>query len=206
MFQAENLDRLIADELQAHFACATIGRRIVVLEQTGSTNDAILQVANANATEGLVLFAEQQTAGRGQRGNKWESAAGKGLCFSVLLQPGLAVDNSQRLTEWAAKTIAGTIENHCRIEAAIKPPNDVYVRGRKVAGVLVEMRAMPGAPHVAILGIGLNVNQMPSDFSEELRDRATSLAIIRHGLIDRHQLAVELLQNLDRTYRDFFVR
>src|SRR5207237_9346327 len=81
MFQAESVDRLIADELQAHFACATIGRQIIVLEQTGSTNDAILQVATGNTKEGLVLFAEHQTAGRGQRGNRWESAAGKGLWF-----------------------------------------------------------------------------------------------------------------------------
>jgi len=197
---------LRAAKLRSGLRNVTIGCEIIVLEETSSTNDVVRQMSAGDWPEGLVLFAEQQTAGRGQRGNKWESAAGKGLCFSVLLQPGLAVEDSQRLTEWAAKTIAGTIENHCRIEAAIKPPNDVYVRGRKVAGVLVEMRAMPGAPHVAILGIGLNVNQMPSDFSEELRDRATSLAIIRHGLIDRHQLAVELLQNLDRTYRDFFVR
>src|ERR1051326_3001696 len=93
MLQAENLDPLIADELQAHFACATIGRRIVVLEQTGSTNDAILQVANANATEGLVLFAEHQTAGRGQRGNRWESARGKGLWFSILLRPKIQIND-----------------------------------------------------------------------------------------------------------------
>ena len=70
MFQAEMSDRLIADELQAHSARATIGRQIIVLQQTSSTNDAILQVATANSNEGLVLFAEHQTAGRGQRGNR----------------------------------------------------------------------------------------------------------------------------------------
>ena len=85
MFQAEMSDRLIADELQAHSASATIGSQIIVVQQTSSTNDAILQFATAN--QGLVLFAENQTAGRGQRGNRWESAAGKGLWFSILLRP-----------------------------------------------------------------------------------------------------------------------
>src|SRR5438128_10112505 len=100
MFQAESVDRLIADELQAHFACATIGRQIIVLEQTASTNDAILQVATANSNAGLGLFAEHQTAGRGQRGNRWESGAGKGRWFSILVQPVIKVHDSGRLTIW----------------------------------------------------------------------------------------------------------
>ena len=84
MFQAESMDRLSAAELRGQLPCAIIGQQIVVLEQTISTNDAILQVAATNPKEGLVLFAEHQTAGRGQRGNRWESAAGKGLWFSIL--------------------------------------------------------------------------------------------------------------------------
>src|ERR1051326_4484564 len=187
MFQAENLDRLIADELQAHFACATIGRRIVVLEQTGSTNDAILQVANANATEGLVLFAEHQTAGRSQRGNKWESARGKGLWFSILLRPKIEIQDAARLTIWVAEVIAQTITEELDLPATVKSPNDVYIGDRKIAGVLVEMRAQQNAPHVAIVGVGLNVNHSVTDFPEELRRRATSLAILRGGLLDRHR-------------------
>src|SRR5216110_1677748 len=103
MSQAESVDRLIAGELQAHFACATIGRQIIVLEQTASTNDAILQVATASSNAGLVLFAEHQTAGRGQRGNRWESAAGKGLWFSILLQPKIQINDSAQLTIWVMK-------------------------------------------------------------------------------------------------------
>jgi len=64
------LDRLVAEELQADLGSAVIGREIIVLKQTGSTNDAILQIANPNSDEGLVVFAEHQTAGRGQRGNR----------------------------------------------------------------------------------------------------------------------------------------
>src|SRR5213082_4237938 len=97
------LDRLVGSELQANLGSAGIGRKIIVLEQTDSTNDAILKVATADSNEGLVLFSEHQTTGRGQRGNRWESAAGKGLWLSILLRPKIDITNSPRLTVWAAE-------------------------------------------------------------------------------------------------------
>jgi len=205
MSQAESVDRLIAGELQAHFACATIGRQIIVLEQTASTNDAILQVATANSNAGLVLFAEHQTAGRGQRGNRWESAAGKGLWFSILLRPGIQVNDSGRLTIWAMESICDVIRTEFALEPAIKLPNDVLLCGRKVAGLLVEMRAQQKAPHLAIVGIGINVNHSVEDFPPELQNRAISLAMALHRPVDRQQLAVAILRNLNRTYREKFV-
>ena len=205
MSQAERVDRLIADELQAHFACATIGRQIIVLEQTASTNDAILQVATANSNAGLVLFAEHQTAGRGQRGNRWESAAGKGLWFSILLRPGIQVNDSGRLTIWAMESICDVIRTEFALEPAIKLPNDVLLCGRKVAGLLVDMRAQQKAPHLAIVGIGINVNHSVEDFPPELQNRAISLAMALHRPVDRQQLAVAILRNLNRTYREKFV-
>jgi len=204
MFQAEMSDRLIADELQTHSARATIGRQIIVLEQTSSTNDAILQVATANSNQGLVLFAEHQTAGRGQRGNRWESAAGKGLWFSILLRPGIQIDESGRLTIWAIEAVSDVIRNEFSLEPAIKLPNDVQISGCKVAGVLVEMRAQEKAPHLAVVGIGINVNQSMEDFPPELQNRAISLAMALHRPVDRRQFAVAVLRYLDRTYRERF--
>jgi len=204
MFRAEMSDRLIAGKLEADCRCATIGRQIIVLEQTGSTNDAILQVATPNSNEGLVLFAEHQTAGRGQRGNRWESAAGKGLWFSILLRPKLQINDSGRLTIWALETISDVIQTDFSLEPAIKLPNDVQLYSRKVAGVLVEMRAQEKAPHLAVVGIGINVNQSLEDFPAELQSRAISLAIAMHQPVDRQKFAVSLLQNLDRTYRERF--
>jgi len=204
MFQAEMSDRLIADELQTPSARATIGRQIIVLEQTSSTNDAILQVATTNSNEALVLFAEHQTAGRGQRGNRWESAAGKGLWFSILLRPGIQIDESGRLTIWAIEAVSDVIRNEFSLEPAIKLPNDVQISGRKVAGVLVEMRAQEKAPHLAVVGIGINVNQSLEDFPPELQNRAISLAMALHRPVDRRQFAVAVLRYLDRTYRERF--
>jgi BirA family transcriptional regulator, biotin operon repressor / biotin---[acetyl-CoA-carboxylase] ligase len=204
MFQAEMSDRLLADELQTHSAHATIGRQIIVLQQTSSTNDAILEAATTNSNEGLVLFAEHQTAGRGQRGNRWESAAGKGLWFSVLLRPKIQISDSGQLTIWAIETISDVIRIELSLEPAIKLPNDVQLSGRKVAGVLVEMRAQEKAPYLAVVGIGINVNQSLEDFPPELQNRAISLAMALHRPVDRRQLAVALLRHLDRTYRERF--
>ena len=198
------VDRLRADELRAEVGATVIGREIVVLERTTSTNDLVLQMARADRPEGSVVFAEHQTAGRGQRGNLWESAAGQGLWFSVLLRPKIDIKDSAQITAWATDIIAATIHNELSLSATIKSPNDVYIDGRKVAGVLVDMRAQAKAAHIAILGIGVNVNQSPCDFSEELRDRAVSLAMLRGGPLDRQLFAVALLRNLDRTYAERF--
>jgi len=194
-------DRLNGEKLRAQLGPCTIGREIVVLEETTSTNDVVLQMANGGAPEGIVVFAEHQSAGRGQRGNVWESAPGKGLWFSVLLRPKAAISDPVQLAQRTAQIVATTIQGQFYLSATVKLPNDIYIGDCKVAGVLVEMRAQPKAPHLAVLGIGVNVNQTPHDFSEELRKRATSLAIARRAPIDRSSVAVALLRNLDLFYR-----
>ena len=197
-------DGLVAKELQADLASGVVGREIIVLEQTASTNDAILQIANANSKEGLVVFAEHQTAGRGQRGNRWESAAGKGLWFSIVLRPRIDLASSPQLTAWAAEAISGAIENEFPLKPTIKPPNDVQIDEHKVAGVLVEMRAQKNAPHLAIAGIGVNVNQSREDFPKELQSRAISLAMVLGRQVNRQKFAIALLRKLDRAYRELF--
>jgi BirA family biotin operon repressor/biotin-[acetyl-CoA-carboxylase] ligase len=222
MSTAEKLDGLIADQLKATINGAmVIGREIIVLEQTGSTNDAILQLVRAQGAagslgrrspgeggsppprvhDGLVLFAEHQTAGRGQRGKRWDSATGKGLWFSILLQPEIQLRDSARLTIWAIEAIAEVVRTECRLDPMIKLPNDVQLYGRKLAGVLVEMRAQEKAPHLAVVGIGINVNQCRDDFPVELQDRATSLRMALDLQVDRQKFAVALLRHLDLTYR-----
>lgn len=211
MLPGEMLDRLNADELRSQLHCALIGQRIIVLQETSSTNNAILQLTTpqgaavsgppSGTDEGLVLFAEHQTAGRGQHGNRWQSAAGKGLWFSILLRPKISVGDSGRLTIWAIETISDVIRMEFSLEPTIKLPNDIRIQGRKVAGVLTEMRAQEKAPHLAIVGIGINVNQASDDFPVDLQGRAISLAMALGQRVDRQKFAVALLRNLDRTYR-----
>ena len=208
MSTIEKLDRLIADQLQAALPGAIIGRKSIVLEQTGSTNDAIWRVASTDGLpsipEGLVVFADHQTDGRGQRGNRWESASGKGLWFSILLRPEIQVSDSGRLTIWAIEAIADAIRIEFGLEPTLKLPNDVQLNKHKVAGVLVEMRAQDKAPHLAVVGIGVNVNQSRDDFPAELQDRAISLAMALGRQVERQNFAVALLRNLDLTYREKF--
>jgi birA, biotin-[acetyl-CoA-carboxylase] ligase region len=203
MSPVETLDCLVADELQANLSPTIIGREIIVLEQTGSTNDAILRIAR-DSKEGLVLFAEQQTAGRGQRGNRWESPARKGLWFSILLRPKIDINESAQLTAWAAEAVSDSIQKEFFLETSIKLPNDIQINGRKVAGVLVEMRAQEKRPYLAIAGIGINVNQSSQDFPEKLRDRAISLALALGRQVDRQKFAIILLRNLDWSYKERF--
>src|SRR5256714_12777982 len=139
MSTVNKFDWLSADQLKAELPRgAVIGREIIVLEQTSSTNDAVSRVASTGGLpsrlEGLVVFAEHQTAGRGQRGNRWESTAGKGLWFSILLQPRLQIKESVRLTIWALETIYDVVQTGFSLEHTIKLPNDVQLYSRKVAG------------------------------------------------------------------------
>jgi BirA family biotin operon repressor/biotin-[acetyl-CoA-carboxylase] ligase len=207
MSTAEKFDWLTADQLKAELTGAgVIGRELVVLKETGSTNDAILQFSSTHfpppAPEGLVLLAEHQTNGRGQRGNRWESTKGKGLWFSILLRPKIHLCDSGRLTIWAVKAISDAIRAEFGVEPEIKLPNDIQLFGRKVAGVLVEMRAQENASHLAVVGVGINVNQSHDDLPVELQERAISLAMALGREVDRQKFAVALLRNLDLAYRE----
>ena len=194
-------DPLDADKLSAALAGQLIGNRVVVLEETTSTNDIVAQLA-AESAEGLAVFAERQTAGRGQYGRRWDSAAGKGLWLSVLLRPQIAVADSSKLTDLLANAVASAIANSTGLTPVIKPPNDVYVGGRKIAGVLVEMRVEAKGSYCAVAGVGVNVNHALADFPPELRETAGSLASCLGREVDRHQFAVALLRELETRYQE----
>lgn len=195
---SEPSDRLIAAELRAGLAGARIGNEIVVVEEAGSTNDLAWAALERGTPEGFVVFAERQTAGRGQYGRHWESAPYQGLWLSILLRPALTLQESPQLTSLLAKVIAETITEQTGCAATIKPPNDIYVAGRKVAGILVEGRTGLEGAYVAVAGIGINVNQTVEDFPEELRATAGSLAMAAGREIDRAELAIALLRALEK--------
>lgn len=195
------VDRLIAREISASLGeSVLIGRRIIVLGSTRSTNDFLRQMLTPELPEGIVIFAEEQTAGRGQRAHHWHSAPHQGLWFSLLLRPKIPLAESARLTTWAAEAVATTIRAELALDPTIKPPNDVYLGVRKVCGVLVETKAGPRADFAAIAGIGVNVNQSPAAFPAELQDIAGSLAMAAGRPIDRAAFAIALLRELDRSY------
>jgi BirA family transcriptional regulator, biotin operon repressor / biotin---[acetyl-CoA-carboxylase] ligase len=193
---SEPSDRLIATELRAGLEGSRIGNEIVVVEETASTNDLAWEAADRGAAEGFVVFAERQTKGRGQYGRRWESAPYQGLWFSILLRPALTLRESPRLTSLLAEALAVTIAEETGRASTIKPPNDIYIADRKVAGVLVEGRTASDGSYLAVAGIGINVNQNVDDFPEELRSIAGSLAMASGRRISRTKLAIALLANL----------
>src|SRR3984893_15820440 len=138
MSEADRSDRLVADELRATLGEGRMGNQLVVVEETSSTNDLAWEAEATGAPEGFVVFAERQTAGRGQYGRRWESAPYLGLWFSVLLRPSITLNESPRLTSLLASVVAAIISEETGCPASIKPPNDIYLAQRKVAGVLVE--------------------------------------------------------------------
>jgi BirA family biotin operon repressor/biotin-[acetyl-CoA-carboxylase] ligase len=203
MSEADRRDRLVADELRAALGESRVGNEIVVVEETRSTNDLVWEAVDRGAAEGFVVFAERQTAGRGQYGRRWESTPYQGLWFSVLLRPLITLNESPRLTSLLATVAAATLIEETGCTAAIKPPNDIYVTCRKVAGVLVEGRTASDGSYIAVAGIGVNVNQTLADFPAELRATAGSLRMATGRLIQRAQLAVALLRKLETDYRTF---
>ncbi|MFN2623612.1 MAG: biotin--[acetyl-CoA-carboxylase] ligase [Chthoniobacterales bacterium] len=184
-------DRLIATELRVG-----LENEIVVVDEAESTNDLVWEAFERGAREGFVAFAERQTKGRGQYGRRWESAPYLGLWFSVLLRPAISLRESPKLTLSLAEAVAGTIAQETGCTPTIKSPNDIYISGRKVAGVLVEGRTANDGSYVAVAGIGINVNQSLEDFSEGLRATAGSLALAAGKKISREKLAIALLQRL----------
>ncbi len=149
-----------------------------VHESLGSTNDEAFRRAREGAPEGLVVVAGHQTAGKGRLGRSWFDDAGRSLMFSVLLRPELPLRFFPLLALALASAVADAGAEIVGEPLTIKWPNDVLHRGRKLCGVLAESRALtPGAPPALILGAGVNVNLLPEDFPDELRERATSLRI-----------------------------
>ncbi len=177
-----------------------VGRDIRVFEKTSSTNDVVEKLARDGVNEGVVVFAEAQTRGRGRLARKWLSPARKGLWFSVLLRPDLRPQAATQLTVAAATALVRAIREQTGLPPEIKWPNDILIRGRKVAGVLTELSAELDHIKHLTLGIGVNVNQSLSDFPPELRKLATSLKAETGHALPRAELAAVLLRELDRDY------
>ena len=177
-----------------------IGRDIRVFQQTTSTNDVIEKLARDGAAEGVVVFAESQTKGRGRLGRAWLSPEGKGLWFSVLLRPNLNPQAATWLTVASAVALRRAIDVHTGLKAEIKWPNDVLIAGKKVAGILTELSAELDRIKYVLVGIGVDVNLTAADFGPELREQATSLRVELGKPVVRVELAAMILRQLDGEY------
>ena len=212
-------DRLCPDQIEHTLATRWIGRRIAVWSRVASTNDLAARAGTSASNGGLVVLAEEQTAGRGRRGRSWTAPPRSSILMSVLLFPpphlASAVPESAFGCAWltvlGAVATAEVVSAWTGRDATIKWPNDVRVDGRKIAGILVERASPPGRPAAdgsagepacgVVIGIGLNVNLDRDAFPSDLRVRATSLRIERDGTtVDRSEVARDLIRRLDHWY------
>lgn len=196
-----------ADEIVARLPDPLPGAddwRVMLFQDTASTNDIVWREAQNGRGEGLVVAAEQQSAGRGRQGRQWQSRPRAGVYASLLLRPHWPLHQITRLTIVSSLAVAEAVEAVCGRSVQIKWPNDVFMRGKKLGGILTEVQADPEAIRFAIIGMGLNVAQDKSDFPPELRSLATSLKIETGAEHRRADLLVAILAALRERYRQPF--
>jgi len=182
------------DKIKANLNTKRIGREIHVYNRTSSTNDIALRYAQDKRNDGLAIFTEEQTAGRGRAGNKWHSKRSDSILCSILLFTNKL--NAELLSLTCAVAVAEAIGKPFRSPAKIKWPNDIMLNGKKVAGILLEAKPNKNE-NISIIGIGLNCHQQKNDFPAELQQIATSIDIESHSIVDRIHLAKRLLGSID---------
>src|SRR3989338_2489463 len=193
-------NRLIAEEITRELKTKIIGSNVIILERTTSTMDTAKKLAHTGFKNGAVIFAEEQTGGRGRSGHSWSCPKYKGLLFTLLLKHNIKSDHICLLTGTMAVSITETIRETLQLPAVIKWPNDILIDGKKVGGVLVELAKGLGKQPIVLVGIGLNVNIPEDDLPEQSRLPATTLAIEKKVPINRILLAKALLQDIDKWF------
>jgi BirA family biotin operon repressor/biotin-[acetyl-CoA-carboxylase] ligase len=195
-------DQLDPDLIRANLKTKRIGRQVLVYDRTSSTNDIAAEYGRNPQNDGLVVFAEEQTAGRGRTGATWLSAHGDSLLFSFALT---ACDvGNELLSLTCAVAVAEAIGQVGGCRAGIKWPNDITLDGKKVAGILVEARTenqksnmKTQISRVYVIGIGINCHQTRDSFPPELQATATSLDLISGTRCQRVTVAKRVLTSLD---------
>lgn len=196
-------DSLSAEEIKRHMKSCVMGSRLVCLAETASTNGDAFRLAEQGCVEGTVVLADSQSGGKGRMGRRWSSPPGVNLYCSVVLRPTIMPYEAPQLTFLSAVAVARAIELTTTITPEIKWPNDVLIKGRKIAGLLNEMSAETDGINFVILGIGVNLNMTANQFPSDLRHPATSLFLELGQIVTRVPFAATLLNELDRLYLEF---
>jgi len=193
-------DCFYPDEVAVGLATKWLGRNLYYFDEVGSTNQVAKELADTGAPEGTVVIAECQTSGRGRRGRTWLSTPRKGVWFSVILRPRVAPAQAAQLTLLAAVAVAAAVRELTGLPLGIKWPNDLLFGGRKVCGILTEIKAEIDAIEYVVLGIGLNVNQEATDFNPDIKPLATSICLELNRKVERLPLFQKILYQLEKWY------
>jgi BirA family biotin operon repressor/biotin-[acetyl-CoA-carboxylase] ligase len=191
---------LSPESIREGLATSRIGRDVRVFSLIDSTNDHVLELGRQGVPEGTLVVAESQRRGRGRLGRRWESPPGCNLYFSVLLRPPLAPVAMAQITLMSGVSLCEALRGATGLDVMIKWPNDLWICGRKVGGILTETAARGKTVPFVVVGIGLNVNLSEKEIPEELEETATSLFLAGKRRFDRVALLRILVQALDRDY------
>ncbi len=189
----EALDHILNTQL--------VGKKIYYYTSLDSTNYEAHRLASRKTEEGTVIFAEEQTSGRGRRNRVWHSPPGQGIWMSILFYPTAHLPSAMSSFTAAAATMVTTaLRQETSLPVTIKWPNDLMLHNKKIGGILSEIKMEPEAVHYIILGIGINVNQHKNDFPKELKSIATSLHTESGIKFKRQYLCASILKHIDRGY------
>ena len=200
------MEKLCADAIRNLLPKGLVlGKEIICFGRVDSTNVRLKELAEAGAPHGTVVIADEQTGGKGRKGRKFESPAGAGLYFSLLLRPLCSVAETVCLTPWAAVAAAEAVFRCCGTRPDIKWVNDLLLDGRKLCGILTELGLTPdGKLDYVIIGIGINLSHTREQFAAlGLDEIATSLAAEGIKGISGNEMAAALIAELDKLARDF---
>lgn len=166
-----------------------LNKKIMYYHELDSTNIEAQKLAKLGAAEGTVVVADRQTAGSGRLRRRWESPAGQGLWFSLLLRPTIAAADCAQLTLLSAVAVTQALRGLTGKNFTIKWPNDIMLDGKKICGILAEMElAADGSVEYAVVGIGINIKMAAEDFGIRLAATATSLYLATGIVYEREQV------------------
>ncbi|MDH4232816.1 MAG: biotin--[acetyl-CoA-carboxylase] ligase [Nitrospirota bacterium] len=178
-----------------------IWKDIIVYDTVASTNELAMAVAaREGAWVNTVIIADSQERGKGRLGRKWVSPPGKNIYMSILLRPELDTRDATMLTLLTAVACTQAIKKISGLPVSIKWPNDLVLSGKKLGGILTEIRADIDKVNLAVIGIGINVNAENEDFSEEIRPIATSIKEGAGKCSSRNELIAGILKQFERDY------
>ncbi|NOY82303.1 MAG: biotin--[acetyl-CoA-carboxylase] ligase [Kiritimatiellaeota bacterium] len=180
------------------------GRTYRFLDATDSTNRVVAEFAHRGAPEGLLVVADSQSAGRGRMSRKWFSPPGCNLHFSLLLRPRTPARRVPQAALITAVALARAVEELLpEVPVAVKWPNDLFVAGRKAAGVLCEMEAEPDVVRRLIIGVGINVNVPQGEFPSEFATSATSLRAAAGRAVSRTAVLASFLNHFEPAWEEW---
>ncbi len=175
-------------------------KKIICYRAVDSTNECALSLSLKSPESRTVIIADSQTKGRGRLGRVWVSPPGRNIYMSAVLIPEIEPRDATFLTVAAVLACASALRNKTGIIANIKWPNDLMARGKKIGGILTELRSGHDKINFAVMGIGINVNTGGKDFPKELEDIATSVKEETGKYYSRSGIIAEVLNELAQWY------